>query len=189
MKKVQLYSGGMDSYIISKLWKPDVLLYFDYGTPQTEQEKKRLPKRTVIKPLPIGEYTENDGINTIPLRNLIFSALAVNYGDIIAIGGLKTDLHYDKKPEFAMLATELFNQVLNKERSHRNVEIVIPYADYKKSDLVYEYLCKGYSVEKLYTETWSCHTPKGETPCGCCQACNAKRIAIEEAVKRYEKDR
>lgn len=32
MKKVLLYSGGMDSYIIAKLWHPDVKLYIDYGT-------------------------------------------------------------------------------------------------------------------------------------------------------------
>lgn len=184
MKKVQLYSGGMDSYIISKLWKPDVKLYLDYGTEQNEMEKKKLPEGTVVKPFPIGEYIEDDGIRTIPLRNLLFAAVAVNYGDVIAIGGLKTDLHYDKKPEFAEGCTKLFNSVLNKERSHRNVEVVIPFAEYSKADLVYKYLKAGHTVEEIDENSWSCHTPKMGKPCGECQACKAKRLAIEEAQRR-----
>lgn len=184
MKKVLLYSGGMDSYIISKLWKPDVLLYFDYGIDQNEQEKRHLPPETIIKKLPIGEFMESDGLNTIPLRNLIFSALAVNYGDVIAIGGLKSDLHYDKKPEFVRETTKLFNSVLNKERSARNVEVVVPYAEYTKTDLVVEYLKRGNNIEDLFTKTWSCHTPNGDKPCGVCQACKAKNKAIQEALER-----
>lgn len=121
MKKVQLYSGGMDSYIISKLWKPDIKLYIDYGTAQTEEEKKHLPSDVIIKKLPIGEFQQDDGICTIPLRNLIFSAIAINYGDEVAIGGLASDLHFDKKPEFANLTTQLFNSVMQKERDHRTV--------------------------------------------------------------------
>lgn len=182
MKKVLLYSGGMDSYIISKLWKPDVLLYFDYGIEQNEQEKKHLPPETIIKKLPIGEFMEDDGLNTIPLRNLIFSALAVNYGDVIVIGGLKSDLHYDKTPEFVAETTKLFNSVLNKERSARNVEVVVPYANYTKTELVIRYLTSGGTVDDLYTKSWSCHTPDGNKPCGRCQACRAKQYAIEEAL-------
>lgn len=188
MKKVLLYSGGMDSYIISKLWKPDVKIYFDYNTEQTKEERKRLPKDVIVKELPIGEYTENDGINTIPLRNLIFSAIAINYGDKVAIGGLKTDLHYDKKPEFAKLCTELFNSVLTKERNKREVEIVIPYADYTKTDLVEEYFRKGGTIKELETNSWSCHTPKADKPCGNCQACNARKKAINEALERINNE-
>ena len=29
--KVLLYSGGMDSWLIDKLWKPDVKIFFDTG--------------------------------------------------------------------------------------------------------------------------------------------------------------
>ena len=31
-KKVLLYSGGMDSWLIDKLWKPDIRLYVDMNT-------------------------------------------------------------------------------------------------------------------------------------------------------------
>lgn len=83
MKKVLLYSGGLDSYIISRLWKPDVKLYFDYGIPQNVEEIKHLPSDVIIKKINLSDYMQDDGLNTIPLRNLFFSAMAVNYGDVI----------------------------------------------------------------------------------------------------------
>lgn len=183
MKVVQLYSGGLDSYIISKLINPDVKLYFDYGTYQNQLEMSVLPSDVIVKQLPIGEYMQDDGIATIPLRNLIFSALAVNYGDEIIIGGLKSDLHFDKKPEFAELSTALFNSVLEKERQPKTVKISIPFSEYTKTDLVVEYLNKGFSLEDLDKYSWSCHTPDNGKPCGKCQACKARKLAIEGALK------
>lgn len=182
--KVQLYSGGLDSYIISKLWNPDIKLYFDYGIEQNKYEMQVLPDDVIVKKIPIGEYMQNDGINTIPLRNLIFAAIAVNYGDEILIGGLKSDLHFDKKPEFAAATTKLFNSVLENERQKNSVRIVVPFADYTKTDLVSEYLKKGFRLEDLEKHSWSCHTPVDGKPCGKCQACNARRKAIEEALQR-----
>lgn len=181
MKKVQLYSGGMDSFIISKLWKPDVKLYIDYCDAQNQQEKKYLPDDVIIKKIDLSRYIENDGLHTIPLRNLIFAAIAVNYGDEILIGGLKTDLHYDKTEEFAEQATNLFNSVLNRERSARTVRIVVPYRKYTKTELVEMYLRQGGTIEKLDRFSWSCHEPVNGKPCGKCQACKARQKAINEA--------
>ena len=185
MTKVQLYSGGLDSYIISRLWKPDIKLYFDYGIPQNEQEKKHLPKDVIIKKIELGDYMQNDGLNTIPLRNLLFAALAVNYGDVIAIGGLKSDLHYDKTPEFAKLATNLFNSVLTKERQPKNVQIVIPFGNYTKTELICKFFEAGGLLEDLENNSWSCHTPINGKPCGKCQACKARHKAIIEAGLLY----
>ena len=187
MSKVLLYSGGMDSFIISKLLKPDIKLYFDYGTNQNKLEKKHLPKDVIIKKIPIGEYTENDGLNTIPLRNLIFSALAVNYGDEIIIGGLASDFHFDKTPEFATKCSELFNSVLNNEKSHKNIQIKVPFYKYTKTDLVEMYLTNGGTLEELNSKSWSCHKPNKNKPCLKCVACLAREKAINEAVKRLKK--
>lgn len=186
MKKVLLYSGGMDSYIIDFLWKPDVKLYIDYGTEQTKEERKRLPQDVIVKEFNLAEFMENDGINTIPLRNLIFAALAVNYGDVIAIGGVKGDLHYDKTKKFARRTTRLFNSVLTKEASKRKVKIVVPYKKYSKSDLVKMYIERGGDIEKLERESWSCHRPVNGQPCGECIPCKKKISVINEARKMYE---
>lgn len=185
-KVVQLYSGGLDSYIISKLINPDVKLYFNYGTEQNKLEMSVLPDDVIVKDLPIGEYTQDDGLSTIPLRNLIFASIAVNYGNKIVLGGLKSDLHFDKKPEFARLTTELFNSVLEKERQPKTVKLMLPFKDYTKTDLIVEYLKEGYSLDDLDKYSWSCHTPDNGKPCGHCQACNARRQAIQEALKRID---
>ena len=185
--KVQLYSGGMDSYIISHLWKPDVKLYIDYGDKQNEYEKSVLPSDVIIKNLELSEYTQEDGIKTIPLRNLIFAAIAINYGDEILIGGLKSDLHYDKKPEFAEKATNLFNSVLEKERKKKSVRIVVPFCEYTKTDLVVKFLESGGTIDELNNNSWSCHNPINNAPCGICQACIAKQKAITEALVIYKK--
>lgn len=185
MKKVQLYSGGLDSYIISRLWKPDVKLYFDYGIPQNEEEKKHLPDDVIIKKIELSEYMQNDGLNTIPLRNLLFATLAVNYGDVIAIGGLKSDLHYDKKPEFVEKTTQLFNSILQKERQPKTVQVVVPFANYTKTDLICAFFEDGGLLDELNANSWSCHTPDNGKPCGHCQACKARNKAIIEAGIMY----
>lgn len=185
MKKVQLYSGGMDSYIISKLWKPDVKLYIDYGIPQNEQEKKHLPDDVIIKQIDLSAYMQNDGLNTIPLRNLLFATIAINYGDIVCIGGLKSDLHYDKKPEFVEMTTKLFNSVLQKEREPKTVEVVVPFSNYTKTELICEFMEKGGTIQELREKTWSCHTPDNGNPCGHCQACKAREKAFVEAGIEY----
>lgn len=189
MKKVLLYSGGMDSYIIDKLWKPDVKLYIDYGTKQTAEERKRLPDDVIVKEIDLSQYMESDGKSTIPLRNLIFAAIAVNYGDVIAIGGVKDDLHYDKTKRFARKTTRLFNSVLKKEDSKRKVRVSVPYRNYKKSELMYLYVKHGGSIEDLKKNTWSCYTPVNDKECGECTPCKRKAKAIQHAKELQNLDR
>lgn len=181
--KVQLYSGGMDSYIISKLWKPDVKLYIDYCDEQNRMEMAHLPSDVIIKKIDLSDYILRDGLHTIPLRNLIFAAIAVNYGDEILIGGLKTDLHYDKTEEFAEQTTALFNSVLTKEREKKTVNVVVPFRGYTKTELVRLFLQNGGTIEDLNENSWSCYEPINGKPCGKCKACIARNNAIRDAVK------
>ena len=44
MKKVLLYSGGLDSWLISQIWKPDMRLYVNMHTEYSQQEIDRLPQ-------------------------------------------------------------------------------------------------------------------------------------------------
>lgn len=187
MKKVLLYSGGIDSYIINKLWNPDIKLYIDYGIKQNKEEIKRLPKDVIIKKVDLSEYVEDDGKNTIPLRNLLFANIAINYGEIIAIGGVKDDLHYDKTKQFARKATNLFNSVLKKEDSKRKVKIVVPYRNYTKAELIKLFIDNGGNIEKLISETWSCHFPKNGNPCGKCSPCKRIKQAINEVNLKHDK--
>lgn len=188
MKKVLLYSGGMDSYIIDKLWKPDVKLYIDYGTKQTAQERKRLSDDVIVKEVDLSQYIESDGISTIPLRNLLFAAIAINYGDIIAIGGVKEDLHFDKTKKFAKRTTKLFNSVLNKEQSKRKVKVVVPYKKYTKTQLIKMYIAQGGSIQELKNNSWSCYNPINNKECGMCNPCKRKQKAITQAKELQKID-
>ena len=67
-KKVLLYSGGMDSWLIDKLWKPDIRLYVDMNTRYSKEEMKRLPDDTIIERLDLSKWEREDKI--IPLRNM-----------------------------------------------------------------------------------------------------------------------
>ena len=187
MKKVLLYSGGMDSYIISKLWNPDVKLYIDYGTEQCKEEVKRLPEDVTIKKIDLSEYIENDGKSTIPLRNLLFASVAINYGDVVAIGGVKDDLHYDKSRRFARKATHLFNFVLMREDSKRKVKVIVPYRGFTKAELLQRYIDHGGDIKELEEKSWSCYTPKDNKPCGECNPCKRREKAIREVRRKDDR--
>ena len=81
MTKVLLYSGGMDSWLIDKLWKPDVKLCVNMHTKYSAQEIKNLPEDVIIEELDLSKWERPDAI--IPLRNLYLVMLASNYGDEI----------------------------------------------------------------------------------------------------------
>ena len=173
-KSVLLYSGGMDSWLIDKLVKPDVKLFFDIGTDQNQQEKKRLDQDIIIKKIALDEYVQDDNLLTIPLRNLIFLSIAINYGDTIILGTTADDLHYDKKKEFISEVEKLFNSVLTKELVSKKIKIEIPFQDKSKKEILAEYLTKGGDIEKAYKESFSCHYPKHNKECGKCTPCIKK---------------
>ena len=104
-KKVLLYSGGMDSWLIDKLWKPDIRLYVDMNTRYSKEEMKRLPDDTIIERLDLSKWEREDKI--IPLRNMYLIGIATNYGDEICLGATAGDRVLDKSPVFAELYEDL----------------------------------------------------------------------------------
>ena len=88
--KVLLYSGGMDSWLIDKIWKPDVKLYVDMNTKYSQEEIKRLPSDVIIDKLDLSKWEREDKI--IPLRNMYLIGIASNYGNLS-----KTTLDRGKK--------------------------------------------------------------------------------------------
>ena len=117
MKKVLLYSGGMDSWLISHIWKPDMKVYVNMHTRYSEEEIKRikeLNEDVTIIDFPLGQWEREDAI--IPLRNLYLVMAICNLTgseDVdICLGATAGDRVLDKSPEFAEKATELLNQLL-----------------------------------------------------------------------------
>jgi 7-cyano-7-deazaguanine synthase len=183
-KKVLLYSGGLDSWLIDKLWKPDVKLHLKIGTMQNEIESSILPKDVIVKKIKLDEYVIDDGIVTIPLRNLIFLCLAVNYGNVICLGGTADDLHYDKTLGFIKDSENLFNSVLSKEKNDKdfsqNIKIVMPWKEKTKIQILKQYIDEGGDARSAYKSSFSCHFPKNKKECCECIACIKKINAFKE---------
>ena len=78
MKKILLYSGGMDSWLIDKIWQPDQKIYFNLHTDYSDLEMDRLPDDVTIMDFPFLKQFEIPHNGVIPLRNLYLFMLACN---------------------------------------------------------------------------------------------------------------
>lgn len=187
MKKVLLYSGGMDSWLIDKLWKPDEKIYIDLGTSYAEFEMNHLPSdvRVVRNVLHLTKYELGNRI--IPTRNLYFAMVACNEypsDDLeICLGTLAGDNSIDKTYVYAALSSGILTYLYSKSpwlANGRRVNLVLPYKEYIKSRLLKEYLDNGGDIEEAFTGSLSCYNlfPNGD-PCWHCRACARKYAAFK----------
>lgn len=180
MKKVLLYSGGLDSWLISKVWKPDLRLYVDMGTEYSECELERLPSDVKVVKLPLAGYSLENSI--IPLRNLYLFSIAANetgFDDVeICLGALSGDRINDKNLTFAAKLNDLFDYLYQPQVSQpgRIVRAVMPYKEYSKTELLQEYLDNGGDIETAWNESFSCYHPVNDKPCLDCKACFRKVV-------------
>lgn len=181
MKKVLLYSGGFDSYLIDKIWKPDIKLYIDVKGSYSEIEKRNLPENVIIKEFPIGEF-ETGETKFIPLRNLYFLMLASNYGETLCLGATAGDRgSLDKTPEFLELAENTINALLKEQTVFDGGHFTIErrFIEMTKEDLLREYLNNGGNIEDVYDNTFSCfHPDKHGEPCFFCKPCFRRFMAL-----------
>lgn len=185
MKTVQLFSAGMDSYIINRLESPDVLLFIDNKSKYIKVEKEFILNQG-YRNLKIAEDTINHShmeraSANIPMRNLYFILLAANYGDRIILGSTLGDRAIDTQVEFMQKATEILNLGLSED--HRNILVEAPYKNLTKSDYfrkLIELNNGDYtrSIEEIYDNSISCYEPVDGKPCGLCKPCLRKYLAI-----------
>lgn len=195
MKKVLLYSGGMDSWLIDKLWKPDVKLYVDMDTKYSVQERNKLDYSVVQLHFPLGQFERPDSI--IPLRNSILVHLAVlsqsnNDEDlIIGLGSMDGDRSLDQNPKFAKLVEKLVSHLYEPQSwtQGKKIKVVLPFKGYTKKELLLKYVEQGGSPVKAFEESLSCYRPQGELeePCWTCKPCVRKWFAFEAAGFQTDK--
>ena len=192
MKKVLLYSGGMDSWLIDKLWEPDIKIYVNMHTEYSNWEIARLPKDVDVVDLPIGQYSLNNSI--IPLRNLYLFLVAFNvtyFEDAeICLGALDGDRINDKSQEFVDLLNPLLKYLYEEQFSQpgRNVKAVMPYKKYSKRELLEMYIEKGGDIDEVWYNTFSCYHPKQGKMCLDCKACFRKAIPFIVAGREFTDD-
>lgn len=177
MKKVLLYSGGMDSYLISKLWKPNVKLYVDLNSKYSKKEIEHLPQDVEVVSLNLGRWERPDAI--IPLRNLYLVMVATNYGDEICLGATAGDRVLDKSYKFAEMASNLLSYLYSPQHwtEGRKIKINLDFKGLTKEELLRKFLNKGGNIETAWAESYSCYSGLKE-PCFSCKACVRKSAAF-----------
>jgi 7-cyano-7-deazaguanine synthase in queuosine biosynthesis len=189
-KKVLLFSGGTDSFILSKLIKPDVHLYIDVGTEETEQELKAAKELgievTVDKRLFLKDQ-ELPSNKIVPMRNVFFVLIAAYYGDEIYLGATKGDLTCDDTLEFGnimnSLLVALYREPAKNQRGVHQPQLFLPVKHLTKTELVHKYLftfdTHSSSSQPLVDlkKTRSCYKGGDLKDCGLCSSCFRKWIA------------
>jgi 7-cyano-7-deazaguanine synthase in queuosine biosynthesis len=179
-KKVLLYSGGSDSYMIDFLWKPDVKLYINIHGRYSEEEISRLPDDVIIEDFPyLGHLERPDAI--IPLRNLYFVMIASQFGDEIGIGATAGDRVLDKSPRFAEDTSNLLSYLYSPQHwipSGRKVKVSLDFKDYTKKQILKMYLENGGNLVEAATQSFSCYDPINGHECFACKPCFRKAVAF-----------
>lgn len=195
MKKVLLYSGGMDSWLMSKLWKPDIKLYVDMKTRYSENELARIRKEPDVQVVefPLGQWEREDAI--IPLRNLYLAMVACNVTgseDVeILIGATAGDRVLDKSMEFVNKATDLLSYLYTPQHwipEGKKVRVCIDYKQYTKTDLLKMFKEQGGDLGEAFTRSFSCYDPVDGHECWHCKPCFRKFTAFSEAGYEFSDD-
>lgn len=125
---------------------------------------------------------ESDGVpdTYVPFRNANLLSTAVAYAeanacDAVFIGAHSEDYsgYPDCRPEFF----EAFQALVDAgTKPETEIEIVAPFADWSKTDIVEQ----GLELDVPFEHTWSCY--RDEAPaCGTCDACTYRLEAFENA--------
>lgn len=188
---VVLYSGGLDSTILLDMVRRtlarygDVVIpvYFDLCQPYSEAEKRRLdPSVRVDNRLSwLGAADESSPIPIVSLRNIFMVLLAATMGTKVYFGQLHplSESTSDGDRLFVNLTSLLLQKIASDPR-HGLVypEVFTPLSEYSKTQSVCRYLASGGDPQNLL-ESFSCYRPINDTPCGECNACVNRYVALK----------
>lgn len=169
MSKVLLYSGGTDSWLIDKLWKPDIKLYININGMYSQEEIKRLPSDVKVIDFPfLGTIEDRNNLN-VPLRNLYFLMIASNFGDEICLGATLGDRGgIDNRFEIIYMLENIL-KIFNS-----NIHIENKYIFKNKYEILEEYINKGGTIKEFIENTFSCYNPIDGKECYKCKPCYRK---------------
>lgn len=175
---VLLYSGGLDSTALAKLYKPDVLLYVDMRTRYSAAELRRLPEDAVSDlSLDFRMAEKSDAI--VPFRNSHLLCVAAKYGDDILFGATAGDRSKDKDAGFVSIMQDLLNHMAKSDWSpFPSYTIRTPFADLTKPEIIKKYIDAFGNCDDLI-KSFSCYTPVNDNACGGCKPCVRKYLAMK----------
>lgn len=178
--KVLLFSGGLDSYALRHLYKPDLSLYVNLHTDYSAVEMAKLDHQTTIVDFPgLLPFERADKI--IPLRNLFLLGVAAQFGNEIALAATAGDRVRDKSRAFAAQASSMIAYLMSDywAETPRQYKVVLPVKHLTKRQLIQAYVERGGDPEELAARSFSCYQPTRELrECGQCKPCFRKWVAF-----------
>ena len=169
-KKVLLYSGGLDSFVMKELYAFDEIVFLKLGTEENVAEYN-LIKKDITKEVDLNlkEYELKNKI--IPYRNNIMCLIASNYGNEIYMAFTAGDTTKDKDYVFKSQMENILNYFAQDtekvKHPHYPYKIKMPFKNKTKSEIVRMYLDEKKDIKKLI-ETKSCYNGND---CGVCRSC------------------
>jgi 7-cyano-7-deazaguanine synthase len=142
--------------------------------------------------LPLPQYESVDKIEEdfpltyVPFRNGIFLALAAAWADVEGIKEIVCGFHVmdspnypDTREQFVKAMEEAINQGTRFSPDQDRLQIVAPYVNKKKSDIIKQ----GLSVGADYSYSISCYAG-AEAPCQKCSSCALRQKAWQEVGQK-----
>lgn len=192
MSKVLLSSGGMDSFLLAHEPELKGAAHVFVNIGQKYLEKERTSAKLVANSCgaefievvtnQIAKYEHESGI--IPLRNAEMLLCAAQHGEQIYFGVIADEINSDKSPEFVAAIQETMN-ISHKAQywtEGKQFQILTPFRNFTKTQLVQRYHDNGGSLPKLLTSV-SCYDA-GSHHCGRCASCFKRWVALTN-VSRY----
>ena len=186
MKRILLFSGGLDSYIAWHLLDKPTPLFFALGHRYERAERATISTLEAMNPglsviidwrFSLGDIEQPDA--HIPLRNalLIAAAVATQDPDVVYIGALRGESSRDKSMKFLRMMTEMLSFLRNKP-----VQVSAPFLRLTKADLVKRLKMEKPEAVAGIEHTFSCYTypvPRQDFKgCGRCMACFRRWVAL-----------
>ena len=185
--KVLLYSGGMDSWLIDKLWKPDIKLYINIKGDYSEEEIRRLPSD--VKVVDFSFLGEQELENKfVPLRNLYFLMMASHYGDELCLGATAGDGSKDKCLDFLVDTENTLNNLWHDKKINKDIKIEKKFVKMSKAEIIDEYIKQGGNINEIKESTFSCYTPKEGKECFECYPCFRKFAILYSKGYKYSEE-
>lgn len=137
---------------------------------------KEIPKQAYE--IQLKETSGNPVSTYVPFRNGLFLSVAAslaiqNNCQVVVYGAHKDDAAGSAYPDCSIDFNEAINSAI-REGSGGKVEIIAPFIDKNKADIVKE----GLRLSVPFELTWSCYEG-GEMPCGVCGTCRDRIAAFK----------